>query len=53
MRLRIKRLSNIFEDKENIGVVEFLWKGKRWLVKLCFFRNFIDFDFDGEFDSYC
>lgn len=53
MRLRTKRPSNIFEDKENTGVAESSRKGKRRLVKPRSSRNLIDLDSDGESDSHC
>lgn len=51
MRLRTKRPSNIFEDKENTCVAESSRKGKRRLVKPRSSRNLIDLDSDGESDS--
>lgn len=52
MRLRTKRPSNIFEDKENTAVAESSGKGKRRLVKQrrsC--RNLIDLQSDEESDN--
>ncbi|KAG2241352.1 hypothetical protein Bca52824_096663 [Brassica carinata] len=51
VRLRTKRPSNIFEDKEY--TYESSRKGKRRLVKPRSSRNLIDLDSDGESDSNC
>ncbi|CAF2138623.1 BnaA02g12920D [Brassica napus] len=53
VRLRTKRPSNIFEDKENTCVAESSRKGKRRLVKPGSSRNLIDLDSDEESDSNC
>ncbi|KAJ4909863.1 zinc finger (C3HC4-type RING finger) family protein / BRCT domain-containing protein [Raphanus sativus] len=53
VRLRTKRSSNIFEDKENTGVAESSRKGKRRLVKPRSSRNLINLDSDDESDSNC
>ncbi|KAL0713253.1 hypothetical protein Bca4012_020231 [Brassica carinata] len=44
VRLRTKRPSNIFEDKENTNMVESSRKGKRRLVKPCTSRNLNNLD---------
>lgn len=51
VRLRTKRPSNIFEDKENTGVAESSRKGKRQLVKQRSCRNLIDLESDEESDN--
>lgn len=53
MRLRTKRPSNIFEDKENTGVAESSGKGKRRLVKQRSTRNLINLESDEETDNNC
>ncbi|XP_010415273.1 PREDICTED: E3 ubiquitin-protein ligase RNF8-like [Camelina sativa] len=51
VRLRTKRPSNIFEDKENTGVAESSGKGKRRLVQKRLCRNLIDLESDEESDN--
>ncbi|KAG7586088.1 BRCT domain [Arabidopsis thaliana x Arabidopsis arenosa] len=51
VRLRTKRPSNIFEDKENTGVAESSRKGKRQLVKQRSSRNLIDLESDEESEN--
>ncbi|KAJ0242941.1 zinc finger protein [Hirschfeldia incana] len=51
VRLRTKRPSNIFEDKENTVVAESSRKGKRRLVKPRSSRNIISLDSDEESES--
>ncbi|CAH2065897.1 unnamed protein product, partial [Thlaspi arvense] len=53
VRLRTKRPSNIFEDKENTGMAESSGKGKRRLVKQRPCRNLIDLESDEETGSNC
>ncbi|ESQ28767.1 hypothetical protein EUTSA_v10018524mg [Eutrema salsugineum] len=48
VRLRTKRPSNIFEDKENTSVAESSGKGKRRLVKKRSYRNLIDLESDDD-----
>ncbi|CAN8238573.1 unnamed protein product [Cochlearia groenlandica] len=50
-RLRTKRPSNIFEDKENTSLAESSRKGKRRLVKPHSSRNLINLDSDDDSDS--
>ncbi|KAL1208789.1 BRCT domain-containing protein [Cardamine amara subsp. amara] len=51
VRLRTKRPSNIFEDKENTDIAESSGKGKRRLIKQPSYRNLIDLESDEEPDN--